>query len=226
MKQSESTTSFSCEDARAILSGLVVDYGFRRDPSNPHRLQGRARTGGGTCEVRLPLIQPCQVEGELGAGLDWLDQWRNPNLVVLVQAGAAALGVVEEGKLIKHKVFTRYMVRAKQGKAQINVRGKSGASHYGSRLRMQNAIKFMADINTRLHSWDEYVAGCDSIFYSAPIRLWADLFRAKLQPPFARDDERLCKIPLDVRRPKLGELRHIVYELTHGRVVKNDVTSA
>lgn len=52
-------------------------------------------------------------------------------LLVLLSADSAALGILEEGRLVQHKVLTGYTVRRKQGKAQLTYERQGGGEHGG-----------------------------------------------------------------------------------------------
>ncbi len=148
-------------------------------------------------------------EGELRTG---------GQVFFLLQAGAAALGVWKDGALLKHKVIKKYVVRAGQGRAQSAQDRRRPARSAGARLRSQNQRSLLAEIGACLQGWSEEVRACERIFYSAPVRLWGEVLREVPGLGFAGDDPRLQKIALDLRRPGMAELRHIIYEMTHGRI--------
>ncbi|MEM6299914.1 MAG: hypothetical protein AAF740_14595, partial [Bacteroidota bacterium] len=58
-----------------------------------------------------------------------------PYLMILIQAGAAALGYFEYGEPALHKAISAYMVRQQQGKSQIKHLNQKGKSRLGSRIR-------------------------------------------------------------------------------------------
>ena len=136
-------------------------------------------------------------------------------LVVLVQAGSAALGILEEGELVRHKVIKKYMVRGKGHYQGTHLKTK-GKSRYGSRLRLQKAVEFFLEINRKLGEWDDEAGPFERIYLSCPVRLANELFGAKVPPPFGRGDDEVEKVPLTVRVPSHKELRRVCYELTHG----------
>ena len=57
--------------------------------------------------------------------------------VLLIQAGACALGLWRDEELLEHKAFKAYVVRGR-GRAQPTHLKTRGKSRYGSRLRLQN----------------------------------------------------------------------------------------
>ena len=153
-------------------------------------------------EFKLPFIFTLPDEG---ADLDDLMQLvqgfeETPNyLIILMEAGQAALGNFEEGQIDSHKVIRKYMVRAKQGKVQLSHLKTKGKSKLGSRIRLAQSKEFFEDINEKLKEWE--VEDVDLIFYKSSIQLWNGLFEAANEPPFEKRDERLRKIPKDLPTP-------------------------
>ena len=138
-----------------------------------------------------------------------------------MQAGAAALGVYVEDECKRHKVIRKYVVRGK-GKAQASYLKTRGKSRYGSRLRLQNARRFFCEVSEKLVEWQEQFGRFDRIFYSCPVRLWSDYFQARMPPPFERSDERLLKIPLDLRVPSFREVERAFWQISHGCLQRVD----
>lgn len=126
----------------------------------------------------------------------------------LMQAGAVALGYFEDGEVVLHKAFKKYMVRAKRGKAQLTYLNTRGKSKAGSRIRLANTEKFIQEINQYLDQWEAYDAPARWL-YSCPATLWGLLFAADPPPPFPKSDPRLSKLPFDVHIPDFGELQRI-----------------
>ena len=125
------------------------------------------------------------------------------HLVVLLQAGAAALGTFRCGELCRHKVIKRYVTRGR-GKAQPAYLKSKGKSRYGSRLRLRNARRLLQEVNGQLAAWAGEDGDYELKLYSCPVRQWADLHHAPVACPFPRDEFR--RIPRDVRVPSLEEL--------------------
>jgi hypothetical protein len=137
-------------------------------------------------------------------------------LVVLLRAGAAALGLWCDGALRAHKTFHRYVVRG-HGRAQTTYLRRRGKSRYGSRLRLQNARRLLSEVNERANAWWEEERGFDAVYASVPERTWPDLLRAEPPPTFAgRLDP--VRIPLHVHEPSFAELQRVRYHLEHGVV--------
>lgn len=139
-----------------------------------------------------------------------------PTLVVLIQAGHAAIGYFEENELVLHKVITRYMVRG-NGKAQhtyLKTRGKSKA---GSRIRLAQTLDFFEEINQKIDEW-AIIDDCQKVLYSASIPLWNMLFESKVASVFEKIDKRLLKIPIDVDVPNHAELLRIGEMMQEGQI--------
>jgi hypothetical protein len=161
-------------------------------------------------DFRLPLPFPAiEVEEKLLKYFPKTSPETPPYLIILMQAGNAALGYFEEGEVVEHKVIRKYMVRKKQGKAQITYLHKKGKSRAGSRVRLADTMQFFEDINQKLIDWDDFEGifeNTERVLYSCPPRLWGMLFNAKTPPPFERNDPKYIKIPLDVSVPIFDEL--------------------
>jgi hypothetical protein len=136
--------------------------------------------------------------------------------MILMQAGATALAMFENGEPIATKAFKRYVVRG-NGRAQPAYLAAKGKSRYGSRLRLQNARYMIEETNARLTAlWNEHGAP-DQILVGAPPRLWADLFMAPNPPPFARDTP-ITRVSLDVPVPTTAVLLRAYKSLLHGKI--------
>ncbi len=174
--------------------------------------------------VRLtpPLVLPPPVPGETAS--DWLGRLpRAPGvqLLLLLQAGAAALGFWRGDELVDHKVFRRYVVRG-TGVAQTTHLKTKGKSRYGSRLRLQNFRRLLEEVNERLTGWWEAAGGCEAVFYSCPVRTWPELFAVRPAPPFDQRDPILRRIPLDVHAPRFEELVRVRHQLERATLETED----
>lgn len=197
-----------------------------------HQLVATSDAGGRAFTFRLPLVGPPIAEREydsaesvlypqlraesLESYLPKLQPIPSPYLIVLIQAGHAALGYYARDQLLKHKVIRKYMVRKKQGKAQITYLQTKGKSRAGSRIRLANTVAFFNEINAHLGSWPH--ASARRVLYSCPARLWGLLHRAKVPPPIAKTDPRLAKIPRSVRTPNFKELGVVNYFVRQGQL--------
>ena len=142
-------------------------------------------------------------------------------LIVLVQAGAAALGLYEDHAELRHRVLKRYVVRG-NGKAQPTHLKTKGKSRYGSRLRLQNHRRQLDEIHELLADWDRDDGPFDVIWRGAVDRTWAELCAHDDGLPFDARDPRIRRVPLTVHTPGLDELRRVRHELTHGRILSPD----
>jgi hypothetical protein len=175
---------------------------------------------GADVELRVPLLWPRAAEGE--DLRDWLARLpAGPGLhaIVLVQAGATSLGLWEDDDVLAHKAEKFYVVRGK-GRAQPTHLKTRGKSRYGSRLRLQNFQRQLAELNSRLASWWEEFGPPETLFLSCPKRIYPELWRRDPKPPFERGTAppHVRKIPLDVRVPSYEELQRVRRFLTRGRV--------
>jgi hypothetical protein len=164
-----------------------------------------------------PLVQPLGEPGlDPAHYLEGLRDELGLELLLLLQAGSAALGLWRHDELVAHKVIKKYVVRGR-GRAQPAYQKTRGKSRYGSRLRLRNARALLIEVNQRLGEWARAWGPFERVFYSCPVRTWPELLRAKPSPPFSRGDP-LVKIPVDVRVPDFEELLRVRRILTHGRV--------
>ncbi len=201
-----------------------------------HQLLATDHVGAQAFTFRLPLVCPTIAEQKPQSAKDaLLPQQRAesvesylaklqpvppPYLIVLIQAGHAALGYYERDRLLQHKVVRKYMVRKKQGKAQITYLHRKGKSRAGSRIRLANTVAFFNEINACLGSWPHATA--QRVLFSCSARMWGLLHGAKIPPPFAKNDPRLAKIPKSVRTPNFKELQAINYFIHQGQLVSAD----
>lgn len=179
--------------------------------------KGRAFVDG-QARLWLPFALPPAVAGERIA--DYLAHWpRRPgrHCVLLLQAGAVAMGFYDDDALLRHKADKKYVVRG-QGKAQPTHRKTKGKSRYGSRLRLQNWQRLLQETNKRLRAWWQAEGPPDQVFVAAVVRVLPELFAADPPPPFVRDAPNLRRIPLHVHVPDFGELQRVRYWLGQGRV--------
>ncbi len=142
-----------------------------------------------------------------------------PYLIILIRAGNASLGYFEDGENIYHKVIRKYMVRKKQGKAQITHLNKKGKSKLGSRIRLAQTKKFFEEINDKVEEWN-INNNIENIFFYCPVRLWSLLFKSKSKPIFNKNDHRLIKIPLDIKTPNIKQLNRANYYIKSGFIKK------
>ena len=175
----------------------------------------------GIFELALPLIFP-PLNGEHAIDAAAQFQTQSPTaIILLIQAGYAALGYCEGDALVHHKMVKKYMVRQSQGKSQLTYRKSKGKSRLGSRIRLHNSVVFFEEINQTLRNWN-VLPGCNRILMSLPVNLTNLLYSANVPPPFQKKDPRIRKIPFNVKTPSYKELCHIHWEATHGRLVQKE----
>jgi len=170
-----------------------------------------------TIQVWLPFVLQ---RASLTAGmkipevLDALPKSPGQGVVVLVRAGATALGVWKDGELLGHKVIKRYVVRGK-GKAQPMHLKTKGKSRYGSRLRLQGYKAQLEETIGRLSEWREEYGKPDQFLLSCGKRLLGDL--RQMDPPLPADPEPV-RIPFEVRESSFEELLRIRKRTEWGRI--------
>lgn len=138
-------------------------------------------------------------------------------VVVLLRAGAAALGYWNGEDLIAHKALRKYVVRG-HGRAQPTYAKTRGSSRYGARLRLQNWRRLLGETNERLVAWWREFGPPERVFHSAPVRVWPELLGAEPPPPFGFEAGSTERLPLHVHRPDHAELLRVRGWIEHGRV--------
>jgi hypothetical protein len=208
--------AFAWQDTREQLEAFALRW-----PAAPADERGRVFTGDAGARLWLPLLLPAAREGEaigdyerrIGQRLDRVGS----SALVLLQAGAAALGYWQDDELLAHKAIKKYVVRG-SGKAQPTHRKTRGKSRYGSRLRLQNWTRLLVAVNERLHDWWSAHGVPAQIFHAAPVRSWPELFAVAPPPPFDQRDARLRRVPLHVHVPDFAELQRVRRWLARGRL--------
>ena len=123
-----------------------------------------------------------------------------PYVIILIQAGKAAVAYFEGDLLVDHKVFKSYMVRQKQGKSQIKYLNAKGKSKAGSRVRLANTVHFFESINERLIEYfEDYEVQRRALSCSKTLLPY--LYSSKVECPFEKNDDRIVKIPKHVHTP-------------------------
>ncbi|MHC4079609.1 MAG: hypothetical protein ACYST0_14355 [Planctomycetota bacterium] len=203
---------FSWQQTRGVLADLLAEH-------PKLELDDRSRSFvAGDVSFTPPLVQ--RIRGphiDPTSYLDHISDQLGTHLVLLLQAGAAALGIFQDGELTHHKVIKKYVVRG-HGKAQPTHLKTRGKSRYGSRLRLANYRKLLVEVNEKLGQWAGEVGALDDRFYSCPVRTWPELFDTRPPPPFPRQD--FVRIPLDLAVPSLTELERAWRGLCLGTLVQ------
>ena len=157
-----------------------------------------------------------QSNSDLEAFLKRLPLEPSLHCLILLQAGAASLGMFQSGEVRYTKSMKRYVVRG-NGRAQPAYLKSKGKSRAGSRLRLQNARLLFEEVNAKLGEFFDEFGAPDLIFVGAPVRLWPDLFRAKVQPPFDQEHP-IIKVPLDLPVPTTEVLLRTYKSLCYGKI--------
>ncbi len=207
-------TRLTCIEIEALLESLIVSRAAVVFDENGQYLSF-VDGDGHSRKLTLPLILPRIVPGDVDDILGQIRRSTRTYTIVLIQAGAAALGFLEGEVLKRHKVIKKYMVRQKQGKSQITYLKSKGKSRLGSRIRLKNSIAFFEEINETLASWD-VVSKSETLLIAVPVNLKNLLYTANVPPPFEKRDPRIKKVPLDIRRPCLKELEHVNWVVSRG----------
>lgn len=166
------------------------------------------------CHILLPFC--FKTQHQLPENFSSLN-FKNAAIFLLVQSGAAALGFSINGELLQHKVIKKYMVRKKQGKAQLKHLNAKGKSRLGSRIRLQQADKFFNEIHQKIESWD-VLNQTNVIYYSYAKSLIPFIYNTPDQPILKKNDDRLVKIPFDISEPGINTLNY-VNKLVHKSIV-------
>lgn len=173
------------------------------------------------CELLLPLVFPLLRGGSPENLLHQLESMTRNYTIILIQAGAAAIGWYKNGVLDKHRIIKKYMIRKSQGTAQLKYLKSKGKSRLGSRIRLKNSILFFNEINETLTEWS-VAKQSETLLLSLPINLIHPLFTADTPVPFDKKDPRLKKIPIDVHIPGSKELGHIHWLVSRGLLKRQE----
>jgi hypothetical protein len=193
-------------DSLAQLKGLLDSDLIHEINPKKHSIDFLNHSLEKIINFRLPLSFPLLKTNSLAEYMTCISERPLSLLIVLIQAGSASIGFFNDATLVHHKVIKKYMVRKKQGKAQISYLNEKGKSRAGSRIRLANTYDFFEEINQKLWDWN---ITPERILYSCPIKLWNLVFESKIDSFFSKSDERLLKIPRDVQIPNFDELKRI-----------------
>jgi Bacteroidetes VLRF1 release factor len=205
---------------RAELAEQLEAFASRWPAARADR-RGLVFQGEPGARLRVPLTAPRLLPGEsvlaYAARLSGRSGLPERQLLLLLQAGAMAIGYWDGDELVQHKAVRRYVVRG-SGRAQPLHAKTRGKSRYGSRLRLQNWKRLLVETNQRLRAWYDQFGAPERLFLAVPVRALADLFAVEPGPPFARDDAVLQRIPMHVHRPDFAELQRVRRWLAKGRL--------
>ncbi|XP_040374079.1 ankyrin repeat and zinc finger domain-containing protein 1 isoform X1 [Rosa chinensis] len=133
--------------------------------------------------------------------------------VVLLASGGHFAGCVFDGsKIVAHKTFHRYVVRAKSGKKQSSNDASGRFAHSaGASLRRHNELALKKDIQELLAAWKPYFDASSCVFVYAPSSNH-QLLSNRETPYFSH--QKVRNIPIPIRRPTMKEARRIYDQLT------------
>ena len=134
-------------------------------------------------------------------------RFRKMQAIILIQAGHAALAVVDGTKVLKSKVIRKYMVRKTQGKSQLSHLESKGKSRLGSRIRLAQTKAFFEEINQCLEVYEKSY-DLNSLYLSCSHKLKGVWMQSN--PPVSKSDNRWHKIPYHVGRPNLKEIKRVL----------------
>ena len=126
-------------------------------------------------------------------------------LLILVRSGLAAVGMVQDGELLHHKVFRAYMVRKMQGKSQIKYLKTKGKSRAGSRVRLGESLEFFQNIGQRVNEHLKTYP-VDQVGLSISKTLLPYFFNDNPGLDLDKKDPRIFKVPKHVGPPTLDTL--------------------
>lgn len=150
----------------------------------------------------------------------------------MAAGGHFAIALFEREKILQHKTFHKYIVRAKQGSAQTAHDQKTGgkARSAGANLRRQNMLHLKQKIQDLFLSWKNEIQRCSLIFVRAPSFNQQLLFGEKNSPlsstdPRCEDEHfffrsrrtvlfRIRSIPFATLRPTFSEIKRVYNQLT------------
>lgn len=165
-----------------------------------------------------PAVLPRPLDGEpCQAWIARLPTTIGVQVVLLLRAGSAAMGVFADTECLAHRCRRRYVVRG-NGKAQTTWVRTRGKSRYGSRLRLQNADRLLDDVATTTIEWAGWLDDASVIHWSCPERQWAALHEHEPTLSALHDDPRARRIALHVHEPRFEELQRVWWRLRHGRL--------
>ena len=169
--------------------------------------------------LRVPiLLHSINLEDRMLRKIPQITEAEPKYLILLIRAGYSSFGTIENDEFTRHKVVTKYMVRKKQGKAQLTYLATKGKARGGAKLRLAKSIEFFQEIRQKLNEWNEIIKEMNIIFYQCSPRLWNGLFKAKSTVPmaFSQKDIRLRRIPITTYKPTFKEMRRVKYSISKG----------
>uniref|UniRef100_A0A3P9GZQ1 tRNA endonuclease ANKZF1 n=1 Tax=Oryzias latipes TaxID=8090 RepID=A0A3P9GZQ1_ORYLA len=178
-------------------------------------------------------VYRCVLQGKIDDENDAVSSLRAINKgtvwVILMTGGGHFAGAVFEGpKVLQHKTFHRYTVRAKRGTAQ-GLRDSQNRSHTpksaGAALRRYNEAALVKDIQDLMLTWAEHINKASVIFVRVPSYNRSILFGGRAAP-LDKKDPRIRTIPFATRRATFREVQkvHELLSTVHVYGLDTDIT--
>ncbi|XP_024142335.1 ankyrin repeat and zinc finger domain-containing protein 1 [Oryzias melastigma] len=161
-------------------------------------------------------VYRCVLQGKIEDENDAVSSLRAINKgtvwVILMTGGGHFAGAVFEGqKVLQHKTFHRYTVRAKRGTAQ-GLRDSQNRSHApksaGAALRRYNEAALVKDIQDLLLTWAEHINKASAIFVRVPSYIRSIFFGGRAAP-LDKKDPRIRTLPFATRRATFREVQRV-----------------
>lgn len=207
---------FFWDEIEDVIAGVAGAPEWSIDPA-AGRLTATGRAG--VHRVTLPSVLPIASNvQDIDRFIDTLPDALGRHLVLLLQAGAATLGMFEEGSPIATKTIKKYVVRG-SGRAQPTHLASKGKSRYGSRLRLQNARRLERAVHEKLGEWIDLYGGPSLFFRACPVRLWSGFINARAALPRVRRAEWI-RIRRDLPVPTTGVMLKAYRELCTGTLTR------
>ena len=153
--------------------------------------------------------------------------------IVVIRSGRFAGAVYDGNKVVLHKVFRRYTVRAKAGGGQSSYDNQGRkAQSAGAMLRRHGEQALKEDVHNLIRDWSQKLKCCSKILISVPKTMRSLLFEEDSKNKsnlLQRDDPRIISIPFMVGKPTLDEISSIHSKCTkvyfRARTVVNEITN-
>ena len=170
---------------------------------------------GGDATIAVSELQALQQAGH-GISL-------GKQLMVLLSADSVALALWSDNELIRHKIYTGYTIRKKQGKSQLTHLRQGGGGHsVGGSIRAREVRRLFQSGAEKLFEWKHDIKEASLLFQGGGIRNWNELYAAKnpsASSTIDRDDIRWHSVGIGVCRPRLRDLEGVRKELCRGTLL-------
>jgi len=126
--------------------------------------------------------------------------------IILCHGGEFAACIFKGGQDVRHKTFSRYVVRKKQGGRQGARDQKAGSA--GGWLRNFQEKKLNEEIIALFKTWTEDLNKCERIFIHAPGAINKKSIFAP-ESYFKTDDPRVLPVGITTHKPKFAEVKRV-----------------